>query len=132
RTRGMDARQELDQRGLARAVLAAERVDLPGPQVEGDALERGHAAETLDDAPRLEDRPRGALAHRRTSSSRRWKPSATTVDIMLSFVTTTVSSRIEGTFILPLSSSSFATTGRRRATRTAASAASSARALRGL
>jgi len=31
----MDAREQLDQRRLARAVLAAERVDLAGPQVEG-------------------------------------------------------------------------------------------------
>src|SRR5262249_31445692 len=46
----VDAGQELDQRRLARAVLAHQRMDLAGPQVQADALEDFHRAEALLDA----------------------------------------------------------------------------------
>ena len=49
------AGEQLDQRGFAGAVLAAQRVHFAGAQVEADARERGDAAEALDDVARLED-----------------------------------------------------------------------------
>jgi hypothetical protein len=54
----MHAREQFDQRRLAGAVFTAERVDFAGAQREADTVERGHAAEALDDAARLEDRGR--------------------------------------------------------------------------
>ena len=47
---GLDgAGDDLDERGLAGAVLADEGVDLAGPQVERDALERADAGEGFVD-----------------------------------------------------------------------------------
>ena len=42
-----DPAEHLDQRRLPRAVLAQERVDLAGPQVEIDPVQRHHAAVPL-------------------------------------------------------------------------------------
>jgi hypothetical protein len=47
------ARQRLDQRGLARAVVADHREDLAGAQVEVGAVQRGDVAVALDQAARL-------------------------------------------------------------------------------
>jgi len=47
---GHHAREDLDQRGLARAVLSHQGVDLAGPQVQPDVREHGHRAEALADA----------------------------------------------------------------------------------
>ena len=45
----VDAGKNLHQRGLARAVFAHQRVDLPGHQLEPDTGERAHARERLGD-----------------------------------------------------------------------------------
>ena len=67
----IDAGDDLDQRALARAVLAGEAVHFPGQHLERDVLERAHAAEGLRDmreAERRRDRARisrffGRLVH---------------------------------------------------------------------
>ena len=41
----VDAREDLDQRGLARAILADQRGDAARGQFEAHALERTHSAE---------------------------------------------------------------------------------------
>ena len=46
----VEAAEELDERGFARAVFAAERVDFAGPQVEGNVAQGGHAGEAFGDA----------------------------------------------------------------------------------
>ena len=43
----VDAAEDLDERGFAGAVLAEQRVDLAGPQLEVHAVERHDAAEAL-------------------------------------------------------------------------------------
>jgi len=53
---GVQAAQELDQRGFARAVFPAERVDFAGAQVEGDVAQGDDAGEFLGDRSRGEDR----------------------------------------------------------------------------
>ena len=57
----MRPRDGLDQRRLARAVVADERDDLACVQLEVDVRERLHRAEALGDAAQLEQgrRPRG-------------------------------------------------------------------------
>ena len=45
--RAVHARQRLDQRRLAGAVLAEEDMDLAGPQIEIDGIECHHAGEML-------------------------------------------------------------------------------------
>src|SRR3990170_8620403 len=52
--RPVDPGDDLDERGLARPVLAHERVDLAGPDREMDVLERLDAGELLADALELE------------------------------------------------------------------------------
>ena len=69
RIRAIDARDDLDQRRLAGAVLAEQRVDLAGMDVEADVVKRPHAGERLAQALDLEYRPirfraRGAGLHR--------------------------------------------------------------------
>ena len=60
----VDARERLDERGLARAVLAHERVHLAGEHAEVDAVERLHAGEGDRDALHLDDRRGdGCLGH---------------------------------------------------------------------
>src|SRR5262245_44229940 len=59
------AGQRLDQRRLARAVVADDRRDLAGQQVEVRARERGHVTEALDEPARLEQRRCGGGAHAR-------------------------------------------------------------------
>ena len=53
---------DLDERGLARAVLAQERVDLAGPQVEFHAAQCVDAAEVLDDVGAFDEQRRGVAA----------------------------------------------------------------------
>ncbi|GGN21305.1 hypothetical protein GCM10011609_73280 [Lentzea pudingi] len=55
----VDARDALDQRRLARAVVADEGRDLAGVDVEVDVVQDVHGAEALVDAAQLENR----LAH---------------------------------------------------------------------
>ena len=50
------ARQDLDQRRLAGAVLAQQSVDLAGPHLEVDGIERERAGEALGQPPDLEQR----------------------------------------------------------------------------
>jgi hypothetical protein len=45
--RPIDAGQDLDQRALAGAVLAADAADFTGADVERHVLERGNGAEAL-------------------------------------------------------------------------------------
>ena len=52
----VDAREDLDQRGLAGAVLAEERDDLAGVHVHADVVERLRSAEELGDVPHLQQR----------------------------------------------------------------------------
>ena len=67
------AGQDLDQRGLAGAVLAEEAVHLAGADVEVDAVEGADAGELLDDAGHLEQRSgrrhRGAVVVTRSRTS---------------------------------------------------------------
>ena len=58
----MHTRQQLDQRGLARTVLAAQCVNLAGTQLEADAVERNYGAEALADRTGRQD---GAIVHGR-------------------------------------------------------------------
>ena len=51
-----DAEQDLDERGLAGAVLAEQAVDLPLLDRERDALEGLDPAVVLAEIPRLDDR----------------------------------------------------------------------------
>jgi hypothetical protein len=60
------AGEDLHQRRLAGAVLADERVDLAGAQVEVDAVQDVDAEEALADAAHLEQR-RGRVGHAGTS-----------------------------------------------------------------
>ena len=63
--RVVEAVEDAHQRRLARAVLAEQRVDLAGAQVEVDVVVREHARELLRDPAQLEDD--GAVAHARDS-----------------------------------------------------------------
>ena len=63
-----DAGHDLDERRLAGTVLAQERMDLAGDEVEGDVVERLDLAEALGDAAHLQDRL--ARARRRPQRSR--------------------------------------------------------------
>jgi hypothetical protein len=56
RIRGVSPRDDLDQRALARAVFAHQRVHLARPHVEVHAAQRAHGAERLGDAAEVEDR----------------------------------------------------------------------------
>jgi autonomous glycyl radical cofactor GrcA len=57
RVGAVGAREDLEQRRLARAVFAEQRVNLGGTHFEMDVLERLHAGKTLADARHPEDRP---------------------------------------------------------------------------
>ena len=52
----IDAGQDLDERGLARAVFAEKRVDLSGVEVDVDVVERERAAKPLREATYREKR----------------------------------------------------------------------------
>ena len=76
----VQAGEDVHERGLARAVLAQQRVDLAPPQVEVDLVVGDQPGESLDDPPHLDrerlrsvamviDRPRGPPADARTKSS---------------------------------------------------------------
>lgn len=56
---GVDAGEDFDQGGFAGAVFADEGVDFAGANIEGDAVERTHTGEFLDDVPGFEKRRRG-------------------------------------------------------------------------
>jgi hypothetical protein len=49
----MEPGEDLDQRRLARAVLADECVDLPGADIEVHVAQSLHAREGLADAPNV-------------------------------------------------------------------------------
>ena len=51
----MSARKNLEQRRLARAVFAEQRVNFGGTHFEMDVLERPHAGKALADARHPED-----------------------------------------------------------------------------
>src|SRR5437667_118239 len=51
----VDAGEDLDQRRLARAVVAEKAVHFAGPQSQGHAVQRDHRAEELADVFELED-----------------------------------------------------------------------------
>ena len=57
----IQARQDLSQRALAGAVLAAQRVARSGGDVERHALQRAHAGEPLADPVEAQDRVRARL-----------------------------------------------------------------------
>ena len=61
---GVDAGEDFHQRRLAGAVLAHQRVDFAGPQVEADVGKRGDAAEILADAGRRQQRRQDGRAER--------------------------------------------------------------------
>ena len=65
---GIGAGDDVDQRRLARAVLAEQDVDLAGPKVEVDAVERDHAGEELRYPGQFQQQ---AVAARRSSGARR-------------------------------------------------------------
>ena len=52
----VDAGEDLDQRGLACAVLAEQRQDLAGAELEVNVIERERAPEALGDAPEFQHR----------------------------------------------------------------------------
>jgi hypothetical protein len=54
--RRVETGDDLDQRGLARAVVAEQGQDLAGADLEVDVLERLHVTERLADAPCLQER----------------------------------------------------------------------------
>ena len=54
RIRLVNAAENFDQRGFARAVLTEQRVNLPGPQLEIHPRQRRHAAETFADAAQFD------------------------------------------------------------------------------
>src|SRR6185369_6185318 len=53
---GVDPREDVEQRGLARAGGADQAEDLPGLNVEGNVAQRLDAAEALADPPGFEER----------------------------------------------------------------------------
>ena len=55
-SRLIDARQDLDQRRLARAIVADDRQNFTGSSFEIDAVESGYAAESLGDPRHRDDR----------------------------------------------------------------------------
>jgi len=59
----VDAREQLDERGLARAVLAQQREDFSGTHVQRDLVDRLRAAEALAHGLELQQR----RAHARTA-----------------------------------------------------------------
>ena len=65
------AGQDLDQRGLAGAVLAEQAVDLTRSDHQVDAVERPDARERLDDAAHLQQWQVGRLAHLVSSAAGR-------------------------------------------------------------
>jgi hypothetical protein len=52
----LDLREQLHQRGLAGAVLPGHNVDLAGPDVEVDVIDRQHPREALRDPAQHDDR----------------------------------------------------------------------------
>src|ERR1019366_8597746 len=123
---GVDASEQLDERGLARAVLAAECVDFAAAQLERHVAQRNDAGKAFGEVATCEERS----AH--FNSSAWWKPSATTVAAMFPLSTEMTFSKIDGTCLAPLSSVPVAAGFFPRATSTATRAASTARFFSGL
>ena len=67
----VDAGENLDQRRLAGAVLAEQRMDLAATDVEIDRVERQRAGEALGQAGDREQRRRSALVMRSSGGSSR-------------------------------------------------------------
>src|SRR5262249_6489800 len=104
--RRQGARDRLDQRRLAGAVVADEREHLAGVDVEVDPGERVDRTEALAHAAQAQQR--GHAGHRAAVAPVQTfafvvKPSLKTVETMLSLVTATGSSSTDGTLPAPLS-----------------------------
>jgi hypothetical protein len=67
----LDPRENLSQRALAGAVLAADGVARPGFHFEADAVERGDAGKSLGDFGKRDRRHVGSTSSRDTSDRRR-------------------------------------------------------------
>ena len=65
----LHAGNDLDQRRLARAVLADQAMDLARLEAEVDVAERVNAAESLGNVAEFEERHRGSLATTRSQMS---------------------------------------------------------------
>ena len=100
----MDAREALDERRLARAVVADEAEHLAAAKLEVDAVERPHGAVRLGDPARLQDdlARSHCLGHRTTS--RAAFASWSTTEAAITITPTTISCQKSGTFvrIMPL------------------------------
>ena len=70
------AGEDIDQRRLAGAVLAEQRLDLAGTQIEVDRIEREHAWKALGDALQAQE----LVSRRAGASSLRHKASVDGVD----------------------------------------------------
>src|SRR3954469_8048409 len=73
----VDARDDFDERGLPRAVVADEANDLAGHDVEVNAVQRTYSAESLRDPPQVQQG--GGLRHLGLSLSgfvAYWMPAA--------------------------------------------------------
>src|SRR5262249_6229855 len=70
----VDAGEDLHQRALAGAVLAAEGADLAGGDIERDVVERGEGPEALAQARHAEDGGLLTGRHARTRSALRSSP----------------------------------------------------------
>ena len=66
----LDAGQQLAERALARAVLAAQRVTRAAAHVEADVLERARPGEALADVAKADQRTVSTLPTPRTTSRR--------------------------------------------------------------
>ena len=76
RAERIDAGEDLHQSGLARAVLAADRMDLTASDVQGDVRQRLDAGKLLGDPLHGENR----VVHMSTPSGKRRKPCWTATD----------------------------------------------------
>ena len=70
RVRLIHPRQDLHQRGLARAVLADQGMNLPGMQLDRPVDQGLHGPERLGRVPQHQDRVRRGIAHLVRSASR--------------------------------------------------------------
>jgi hypothetical protein len=70
------ARQEVDQRRLARAVRADQRMELPAHECDRDAVARREAAEAPRQPTRFENGGSALVSHRRRPRTSRFAPGA--------------------------------------------------------
>ena len=68
--RTVDAREDLDQRRFAGAVVAEQAMDLAELDLERDVAQRDHRAEELGDAAQLEEALIRTVGHRRFTGHR--------------------------------------------------------------